>query len=1003
MSTPSVMRPPRRLLFFLAGLAAAMVATFLLLLLPSVQTGLARRMLANRPEWGLAVERVGLGWGSLRLAGLKWVGLSLDVAAPEVALEFSVPDLFWDRTVAVRAVRMRDLAINARERPAVASVPATVPGAPGTTVPPAVALAGVLRRARLPVNVSLDGVDVAGKLALPGRTAPVVFSARGGGFADGREGKVEVVLGWDSGDPRIGSFATAGSLRARMSGPRAFSEVVVNLESKARGDAFPGGATLSTEARVFRERESEGYRLALATPRHAVLEVSGELRPADDRVRGSWRLDLASADLAPLALGVALPGFTARGEGSLEIDPVAFAPRAAGKITLGLRALEVLKPELQAVGEVNLRADFDAGWRAGVISIARLSARAESRRPVLSIEVTQPFTVNPAQHEWFPLAPNGELARIRIEGVPTSWLAPWAAGVEVDGGDWSGEIAADVADGALLLRTVRAVTCGALAVARGGHRLVKGGELTLTGSATLRSGGWQARVETLALRALGQDLAKGELRLGRLAGPDQPVKAEGNLRLDLAAVARQPWSEGRLAITAGDLTAKLAATLGFDRNVQAELRTERLRGGPAAVELPAVAVDLRAGIDRAGKVFISAPVRWTKDGRVSDFKLTGEFVPRAGSPGGRVEARLTGGVVHVADGEALAVLLKPTNPKASSPTAVPVAVSVPKAPPWLDWEGRVEIDLAEVVRGEALQARDVRGNLELDAGKVRLEALRGSLGDRGRATLSGALAFEAGRPDPYAAEVQVEVREFDPGPWFRVASGGKPATLEGSFMVSSRLRGRAAELDGLPDAVAGEVLVSSRGGVFRGLPVKAGAVASGGGKVAGMIAAAGSTLGGLTGRKEPPVVASRAQAVAEFAASLGTIPFDQLSFVISRDAARNLALREFILIAPELRLGGAGSLLGRGDAGVLDDSLAFELSLRARGRQGDLLRHLGLLDGDVDDLGYGTCRLPLRIAGTPAQPDCAELTARLARLAAGRPGVSEKAGDFLQRIIGAPK
>ncbi len=100
------------------------------------------------------------------------------------------------------------------------------------------------------------------------------------------------------------------------------------------------------------------------------------------------------------------------------------------------------------------------------------------------------------------------------------------------------------------------------------------------------------------------------------------------------------------------------------------------------MELPAVAVDLRAGIDRAGKVFISAPVRWTKDGRVSDFKLTGEFVPRAGPPGGRVEARLTGGVVHVADGEALAVLLKPTNPKASSPTAVPVAVSVPKAPPW---------------------------------------------------------------------------------------------------------------------------------------------------------------------------------------------------------------------------------------------------------------------------------------------------------------------------------
>lgn len=185
--------------------------------------------------------------------------------------------------------------------------------------------------------------------------------------------------------------------------------------------------------------------------------------------------------------------------------------------------------------------------------------------------------------------------------------------------------------------------------------------------------------------------------------------------------------------------------------------------------------------------------------------------------------------------------------------------------------------------------------------------------------------------------------------------------------------------------------------------MKAGAVATGGGRVAGMIAAAGSALGGLTGRKEPPAVAGRAQAVAEFAAGLATIPFDQLSLVISRDAARNMALREFTLIAPELRLAGSGTLLGRREAGVLDDSLAVELSLRARGRQGDLLRYLGLLDPVVDDLGYAACRLPLRIAGTPARPDCTDLTERLVGLAAGKAGVTEKAGEFLQRIIGAPK
>ncbi|MFM8617980.1 MAG: hypothetical protein ACKOE8_04530, partial [Opitutaceae bacterium] len=89
--------------------------------------------------------------------------------------------------------------------------------------------------------------------------------------------------------------------------------------------------------------------------------------------------------------------------------------------------------------------------------------------------------------------------------------------------------------------------------------------------------------------------------------------------------------------------------------------------------------------------------------------------------------------------------------------------------------------------------------------------------------------------------------------------------------------------------------------------------------------------------------------------------------------------------------------------GFLDDSLALEFTLRARGRQGDLLRHLGLLEPAVDDLGYAVCRLPLRVAGTPARPDCAELAERLTALATGKPGMVDKAGELLQRIIGAPK
>ena len=1002
MSTSTVMRPPRRLLFFLAGLGFALLLTVGLALMPSVQTRVVQRLLAAHPEWGATVDRVSVLPGRARIAGLRWTGNAAEVVVPEVSVEYDPVDLVFNKTVAILALRAKAWSVALREAP---SPPASSAGV-GARSPAGERFAGfvsgLLRTVELPVQTELNGVDLEGSVTLPGRKIPAKVSLRGGGFAAGRDGQLELAVRWESGDPRLGTFATQGVLMARMEDPRRFSEVSARLESTVRSEAFPAGATLTTDARLFRDRESEGYRVVLATPRHAVLELAGELRPGTDRLRGAWRLDLTSADLAPLALGVALPEFHARGDGTVDSDTVAKAPHAADKIALDLSRLEVVRPELRAIGAVRLQMDFDARWSAGMVSVARFSAQLEGKRPVLEVEVSQPFLFDPSRHEWRPSRPGADLARLRLSAVPMAWLAPWMSELEIDGGDWNGEIAAVVANGALSLSTRAPIAAGGISLLKSGERWLHGVEVALAGVATVQASGWQAHVERLALRAPGQDLARLEVRLGRLSGADQPVKAEGTLRLDLAQVVRQPAAEGRFTLTSGQATAKFGAKLGRTMEINTDVRLDHLRGGVPAKDLPAVAVDLRAEVDAAGRIKFGAPLRMTAGERVSDVTLGGEFTPRGDGAGGRVEARLSGSVLHVVDGEALAAALSaPSAVKGAAPKPAPGVQS--SAPPWANWEGKLEIDLGEVVQGDAVRMRDVKGKVELDAGKVRMEALRGSLGERGRAMISGALAFESGRPDPFAAEVQVEVREFDPGPWFRVASGGSPATLEGSFTLSSRLRGRAANLASLAANVAGEVLVSSRGGIFRGLPVKVAAGANGAGRVASMIAAAGSAIGSLTGRKEPPVIAGRAQAVAELAAGLGTIPFDQLSLVITRDAARNTAVREFTLLAPELRLTGAGTLLQRGDNSFLDDSLALEFSLRARGRQGDLLRHLGLLDPAVDDLGYASCRLPLRVAGTPARPDCGELAERLAALAAGKPGVADKAGELLQRIIGAPK
>jgi hypothetical protein len=81
----------------------------------------------------------------------------------------------------------------------------------------------------------------------------------------------------------------------------------------------------------------------------------------------------------------------------------------------------------------------------------------------------------------------------------------------------------------------------------------------------------------------------------------------------------------------------------------------------------------------------------------------------------------------------------------------------------------------------------------------------------------------------------------------------------------------------------------------------------------------------------------------------------------------------------------------------------MEFKLRARGRQAELLRYLGVLDSVADELGYAACSLPLRLGGTLAQPDASDLSTRLAALAIEKSGVTEKASELFNRIIGGGK
>jgi hypothetical protein len=304
------------------------------------------------------------------------------------------------------------------------------------------------------------------------------------------------------------------------------------------------------------------------------------------------------------------------------------------------------------------------------------------------------------------------------------------------------------------------------------------------------------------------------------------------------------------------------------------------------------------------------------------------------------------------------------------------------------------------VYSENLEASNISGRLRLDAGMLKLEGLQAGLGETGRANLNGTVTFDETAPQPYTLAADFGVKEFDPAPLFRALNGNQPATLEGKFDVTSKLASRAATLADLTAGAGGTFQVTSKGGVFRGLPVSVSNITETTNRFYAWLASAGTAITSIAGKKETIDVANKPEAITEVARALNPIAYDQVSVTVIRDAALNTTFKNFTLIAPEVRLTGSGTALHRPGATLLEDSLAMEFALRVRGRQGELLKYLNALEPQTDDLGYATCTVPLKVGGSLAKPDTTEVNGKLAALAIEKSGFGDKATEFINKIRG---
>ena len=945
------MRNARVPLLLAAVLALAAVGS---ILTPAVQSGIVRHLLRRSVDPAAELGSAQISWdGGVRLSDLRLSLPELRLTVSEAEVRVRPGSLLENGPPEFRELSLRGCVLEPAD--------AVRTGRAGWEALRAIMVGGFA-----PARLNAEG-----ELRLPAAAGVIGFRAAGEGRAAGGPGtlRVEFVL-----RPAEASLPLVeGRLQVGPAGGATAASLRAELDARVHGEGWPRELTLAGELTTRTAGGGGEWRALIRAADREVARFTGILPEpgADWRLR--WWADFRSEEVARIFPEPRWAGERVLGEGELRWLPESGLVAVQGKAEVELGAAARGHPTLARLGLTGGDAEFEfrAGARVWAFERLALRLRAGAAAPVLRLTARQPWAVDWRARSFQARKPEADL--IELEILDFTLPALPIDGLSVGGGPVRGRLIGRVTGGGLALRTEGSVQATGVFVGPAAGWWGEGLALTLQGGLRVAPEGWNAEVDELRLSGSGGEFAVVEG--GRLAGERESWKLAGRARVHVAPAAASLAVGRGIGLTAGVLEVDAGATGGVVTALHAHVRTSGLRGEE---DLPDVRVDARIDREPAGRLKFHVPLETGAGPNLSRVLATGTLEPAAVG-GGRFEVEVTGPRLDWAAFARFA-------PAFGGGTA-----AAGSAAPWAGWSGTMVTRIDELVPAVGGPWRSTRARLRLEDGVVQADQLEALLEQGASLRASGTLRHTPGENQPYSLQSSVVLRDWSPG-----GTAPKPGWFSGKLDLAGSLRSRAADPAGLAASLEGEMHLVSRGGTLRLFPVNLPPASVGSGRVAEILAAAGGALESLGVRREPPF--SRGRTVAELAATLHPLAFDQLSLVAARDAAGHLSLRQVVVLTPELRLTGGGNLIRRPGSGLLEGSLALELQLRARGRPAELLRGVGALDEVPDEWGYAAAGLPLRVRGTLARPDASDLEVRLAALALERNPVSERAADWFNRI-----
>lgn len=948
-----------RLLLLLVGLPVALVAALLVAaFLPAVQTSVARRALASQ---GGSVERVALGLGGAELAGfaLEQPGLKVDVPA----LRADAPVIDAARgNIRVLGLVARDIEVEfdpVAYAAASASRPAAEPA-------PAEPFSGLFASLPVPPGLSVEGIDLSGRVRVAGAQATELsFSIRGGGLRAGNTAAFTLEAQVKAGDDTV---AATLKLAPAMDAAGQLTNIGLALDALATSPLLATPARLRAEASATREGEGENYTVQLSDADDVLVKVE-QYWSATSARPGTWKIALRQADLAAFLPGSTLPPFTIEGEGQAEVmnpERVALSGRLAVRAerleTLRLPGLEQALP---ALGVIRLDTDFAVAGSAAEMTVERLRVALAGERPALTIDVTQPVRVGSAAPYFTPSQPNAVLATIALLDVPQAWITPFVPDLTLKGitGSWS----LRATDGRIELASTAPLQTGAVRFGPA-EAPVAALDAVKLGGLALRQGptGMEASIDTLTLVAAGKDLAVFSVRASQPAG--QPLSAEGRLAVKLAEALAQPALRGSASLTAGEATVTFSATVDAALTARGEVKLAGLRA-PGVAEIPDLDLGVEASRASDGSITARLPllVRAAKGARESDLTLDAQVAP-ASAAGLAISAKVSSRLLHVGDLQAFAALA-PSSAPATPPAKAATEAPSTTATPWAGVAGWLDIALDRVVLATpALELKNIQGKVGLGPEAATLEKLALLLGTGGQVELAGALRRPAG--GDYQLSATAAAQDVAVGPLLRLLQGGDPA-LDGTGRLDVKIQGTGRDPAAAGQASTLTLDLTSRDGRLRALKLDTNRYVRAGGAVAGLAGLAGA----FTGNAELSQRANQITALQSLARSLSDLPYGELAVRLQGGAEGPVKVERLALVSPQLRLEGAGGLDFSPGLAWADRPLALNLELGARGDFAALLETLRVLRpaSEASD-DYRALIEPLVLDGTPRQVGTDQIT-----------------------------